>query len=177
MRALLTSALAVFLSTNARAEGISCWMRCHRPPKIQSANDVAQVLRPSPNPPVKFLARSAGILTTYLGKMLGIQGWRDYHLPANVRGTVVQAVGSSDGLYTIDLAIKQLTVDGRVVQLQRASFVRVEVLPFVRIGAPLPVCKDDEIRVSGELMWDADGFLEVHPKHAREIATVKYKSP
>jgi hypothetical protein len=104
--------------------------------------------------------------------MLGIQGWRNYHLPASVSGTVVQAVGSTDGFYTIDLAIQELTVDAQPVRLLRASFIRIEVLPLARKDPPLPVCKSEEVRISGKLTWDADGFLEIHPKHSNEIVIV-----
>lgn len=105
--------------------------------------------------------------------MLGVQGWRDYHLPARVNGLVVQSAGSSDGFYTIDLRIEQLTVKSQTVALVDVSFIRVEVLPWVREGAPLPVKKGDEVCVSGNLMWDGDGFLEIHPKRALEISKNK----
>ncbi|MGA9566046.1 MAG: hypothetical protein WBS19_11030 [Candidatus Korobacteraceae bacterium] len=108
-------------------------------------------------------------MTTYLGKILGIQGWRNYHLPAQVSGSVVQASGSTDGLYTIDLAIKQLTVGNKAVKLDSPRFIRVEVFPLVRNGAWLPVYKDNDLCVSGTLMWDADRFLEIHPKKAADI--------
>lgn len=165
----LATIVIILFSTPAWAEGIPCWIRCHCPRKILSANEVADALRPSSNRPLNCLARSTGILTTYLGKMLGIQGWRNYRLPARVSGKVVQAAGSSDGLYTIDLAIENLSVDGKPVRLSRPSFIRVEVFPLVRHGAPLPVCKDELVCISGKLMWDGDGFLEIHPKHPNEI--------
>lgn len=154
------------------AEGIRCWIRCNRPPDIKSSSDLPCALRRTSNPPLKLIARSTGILTTYLGKWLGIQGWRDYHLPATVTGEVVHAAGSTDAFYTIDVKIESLRVAGKQVQvIPGTSFIRIEVLPRARFGAPLRVCPDQPIRVSGKLMWDADGFLEIHPTLANDIQT------
>ena len=117
------------------------------------------------------------MLTTYAGKIMGIQGWKDYHLSAQVSGTVAQAVGSDDGLYTIDLKVKELSVGGKPVDLLHPSFIRVEVFPLVRIGAWLPVFEDDDLCITGALMWDADGFLEIHPKKASDILPHPAASP
>jgi hypothetical protein len=109
--------------------------------------------------------------------MIGIQGWRNYHLSASVSGRVVQAVGSSDGFYTIDLQIQTLAVGAQSVEPLHANFIRIEVLPTARRNAPLPVCKDEEIQISGKLMWDADGFLEIHPKHSDELVIIRPACP
>lgn len=166
----LIAALIVMLSARAYGEGIPCWIRCRCPPTIVSPADVPGALRRSSNPPVRFPARALGILSTYLGKMLGVQGWHDYHLVAKVTGKVVQSTWSSDGFYTIDLRIKQLQVKGQAVALpDPPRFIRIEVLPFVRIGAPLPASESAEICVLGKLTWDGDGFLEIHPSRAHDI--------
>ena len=166
----LIAAIVMTLGMPACAEGVHCWVRCHHPPDIKSAYDVSSVLRQRPNPPLSFIARSSGVVTTYLGKMLGIQGWRDYHLPARVNAKVVQAAGSTDLFYTIDLKIESLTVGGEDVRTpEGGSFIRVEVLPRVRVGARLPVQPDQSVCISGKLMWDADGFLEIHPNTAKQI--------
>jgi hypothetical protein len=169
MKSLLTITALIGLSTVAVAEGIPCWIRCRRPPKVQSGKDVPEILRLQANPPLKLLAKTSGLLTTYAGKFLGIQGWRDYHLSAVVVGTVVHAAGSTDGFYTIDLQMEEMSVNTEPVDLRRDSFIRIEVLPFVRKGAPLPVRRLQKIRAEGDLMWDADGFLEIHPKHSHDI--------
>jgi hypothetical protein len=170
---LLTIFLFAAPSTQTRAEGIPCWVRCHKPIAVHSAKDLPSALRRSSNSPLNRLDRTTGILTTYLGKMLGIQGWRDYHLSGTVSGAVVQCAGSSDGLYTVDVAIGQLTIQGQTVALVNSTFIRVEVFPWVRENAPLPVKNGDEVCVSGKLMWDGDGFLEIHPRHANEISKDK----
>ena len=153
------------MASNAAAEGIRCWISCHHPPKITSATDLPCLLRASENARLGWFARTSGVVTTYLGKMLGIQGWRDYHLLGTVKSRVVHAARSTDFLYTIDLRIEQLWVGGKPVTLAVGSkFIRAEVFPFVRMGTLLPVRENDEVCVSGELMWDGDGFLEIHPK-------------
>jgi hypothetical protein len=163
--------MAASLSIHLNAEGIPCWIRCRCPPRILTAADVSPSLRSSVNPSLRLVARGSGILTTYLGKLLGVQGWRDYHLAATVRGNVVHAAGSTDGLYTIDVQIDQLYLDSQPVRLGFSpAFIRIEVFPFARIGAPLPVRKNDPVCVSGKLMWDADGFLEIHPKRPSDFA-------
>jgi|SRR5579864_2541420 len=170
---LIIGLMAIWLCASASAEGVPCWLRCHHPPAKPSAETIACVLRGSSNPQLKLLARVTGLFTTYAGKILGIQGWKDYHLTAQVDGTVVQVAGSTDGLYTIDVSIKQLKVADRLVTLAHpSSFIRVEVFPFVRIGAHLPRHAKDSVCISGKLMWDADGFLEIHPQQAVQIQTV-----
>ena len=151
------------------AEGIPCWGRCHHPPKIGSAGAVPSVLRSSSNPKLNWVARTTGLFTTYAGKLLGIQGWKDYHLAAQTSDTVTHAAGSDDGLYTIDLQIRELRVGNEVVALSHVSFIRAEVFPLVRIGTQLPRKEGSEVCISGELMWDADGFLEIHPKRSGQI--------
>ena len=169
MKTLLTATFTVVLYLVALCKGVPCWIRCHHPPEIRDADQVFGNLRPSSNPPLDWLARSSGLLTTYAGKALGIQGWKDYHLPAQLGGTVVQAAGSTDGLYTIDVQIEGLMVADKLVNLMDPRCIRVEVFPLVRIGAHLPKHTGDLICVAGELTWDDDGFLEIHPRRSDQI--------
>jgi hypothetical protein len=169
---VLAASLMLF-SGRALAEGIPCWLRCHCPPKILTPEDVPARLRLSPNPPLRFLDRSTGILTTYLGKMLGIQGWRAYHLRVVAKGKVVHAAGSTDGLYTIDLGIEKLIVGQHALDPPaRPIFIRIEVFPLARFGAPLPVREGDQLCVRGPLLWDGDGFLEIHPKKPADFDSI-----
>ncbi len=168
--ASITCMVVLLLATVAWAGGIPCWLRCQHPPKNVTAANVTSVLRSKPNPPLDILARSTGILTTYLGKMLGVQGWRNYHVLATVDGPVVQAASSSDGFYTVDIAVRHFVLGSLPVRLGQDSYLRIEIRPWVRHGAPLPVSKNNVICISGALMWDGDGFLEVHPQKATDIA-------
>jgi hypothetical protein len=126
-------------------------------------------LRTTSNPKLNFLAHSTGILTTYLGKMLGIQGWRNYRMDARVSGSVTHASGSDDGFYTIDIEIDALNVNGASELGAKGRFIRVETLPWVRPGAPLPVKSQESVCIFGGLWWDADGFLEIHPRRSTDV--------
>ncbi|HEV2711395.1 MAG TPA: hypothetical protein VGU67_14355 [Edaphobacter sp.] len=108
-------------------------------------------------------------MTTYFGKMLGIQGWHYYQMDAKVSGRVTHAAGSDDGFYTIDIEIDELRVDGKYANNTTGKFIRVETLPWVRRGAPFPLKSQDSVCIFGGLWWDADGFLEIHPKNSRDI--------
>jgi hypothetical protein len=169
IRVLFLSLLALLLADAAWAGGIPCWLLCHHPPRTATPTTIASAMRAQPNPPLNVLARTTGLLTTYFGKMLGIQGWRNYHVHIVAGGAVVQAASSTDGFYTIDIAVKHLAVDGETIKFEHMSYIRAEVKPWVRRGAPLPVAKGDNVCVSGSLMWDGDGFLEVHPGRGSDI--------
>jgi hypothetical protein len=134
---------------------------------------MAPALRFTTNPPLTFLQRATGVVTTYCGKIWGIQGWRNYKLQAQVSGTVTHAAGSTDGLYTIDIMIMELTLNRQKVSILRPSFIRVEVFPLVRFGAPLPRNPGDDVCIAGGLYWDADGFLEIHPAKSRDVLVGK----
>jgi hypothetical protein len=171
-RLLIRSLIAIsfiVVGVPCRGEGVPCWAHCRHPPEIHDAADVGAELRSTSNPKLNFLAHSTGILTTYLGKMLGIQGWHNYHMDARVSGNVTHASGSDDGFYTIDIAIDGFVVDGQPATKAKGRFIRVEMLPWVRPGAPLPVGSGDPVCILGGLWWDADGFLEIHPRKSADM--------
>lgn len=169
IKVLFLVTIALLLANVAWAGGIPCWVLCHHPPRTVTPTTIAPLLRAQSNPPLNVLARTTGLLTTYFGKMFGIQGWRNYHVRVVATGAVVQAASSTDGFYTIDIAIQRLAVDGEEIKLEHQSYIRAELKPWVRRGAPIPVAKGDDVCVSGSLMWDGDGFLEVHPRSGSEI--------
>ena len=160
------------LTLAARAGHVPCWVRCHSPQKLSrplQPQEVSAVLRDKSNPPLSRAARYFGFLTTYLGKYLGIQGWRDYRMAAEADGRVEQQAGSTDGLYTIDLRLNSLTVAGSAIPLTRVSYLRIEVFPSAKRGAQLPVRVGDQLCISGKFMWDGDGFFEIHPRTGEDI--------
>jgi hypothetical protein len=165
----LLSCLAFSTATQLTANVIPCWTRCRHPPAITSAQQMAPALRSMSNPPLTFLQRATGVVTTYCGKIWGIQGWRNYQIKAQVSGIVTHAAGSTDGLYTIDVRITELTLNHQKVSISRPSFIRIEVFPLVRFGAPLPRYPDEDVCIAGGLYWDADGFLEIHPSKSRDV--------
>jgi hypothetical protein len=90
-------------------------------------------------------------------------------MAAKADGTVEQQAGSTDGLYTIDLRLNNLTVAGTPIPLAKVSYLRIEVFPSAKRGAQLPVKVGDQLCISGKFMWDGDGFFEIHPHTGRDI--------
>lgn len=155
----------------AHGSGIPCWLLCHHPPQFSIPMDVAAHVKDSPYPKLNFFARGVGLFSTYLGKYQGIQGWRGYQWRATVRGIVQQSVSSTDGFKTIDVRAEDILVNGEHLALGNGFFyMRVEVKPCVRRKFRLRNLAGHHVRISGRLMWDGDGFLEIHPALERDIA-------
>jgi hypothetical protein len=122
------------------------------------------------------LSRFAGFLTTplkYLSTAVnGPAAWRDTGCYAAGTGVPVRrGQHSTDGIYTVDVAIRDVKVDG--VAVPPGHYVRLEILPgrpshaSVRRRMPGP---DTLIHFSGPLVWDKDkdadhpnGHMEIHP--------------
>lgn len=78
---------------------------------------------------------------------------------------------STDGFWTIDLAVLDLNVQGAKAPLGR--FIRLEVIPGAAAHESVDnhlVTPNDVVRFSGPMMWDRDidadhphGHMEVHP--------------
>jgi hypothetical protein len=122
-------------------------------------------------------AKLAGFITTPLKYIStgfdGFAAWRDTGCNASGVGIPVRtAQHSTDGLYTVDVALRSAEVNGFKVPLP--AFVRLEVKPgrpahaSMRERLPQPT---DVIRFSGPLVWDkdkdcphhCDGHMEIHP--------------
>ena len=135
------------------------------PPALQLARD----LEPKPYGKVSCLARLVGFATTPL-KRLGILGWRDMGMDVIAVGDVQQAVFSTDHFLTVDLRLLDLIAGGQVIDLSPARYLRAEIcvrqleLPQARWPS-----EGGKARISGRLMWDGDGFLEVHPLRASDV--------
>jgi len=163
---ILLSALTV--SVDLKAQVFECWLACHNPPDL---NHVSKRLRSCSNPKLNWIARGTGIATTYLGKVWGIMGWRDYHTTARVSGRVTHAATSSDGLYTIDVEILRLFVGSKQIPLDSRRFIRIEVFPGARRLIQSDLIENQDVCVTGKFMWDGDGFFEIHPKSGDLIQT------
>lgn len=142
-----------------------CWLLCHCPPHIVSAGDAVGRLRETANRRLRGFARVAGILTTPLAKNIGIRGWRDYCLDVEVTGQVWQVARSWDGYETVDIALERFGSAGDPANLVagRHKFIRLELRRAVRKGMRRNPAPGDRVEVRGHLLWDGDGFLEVHP--------------
>lgn len=126
-----------------------------------------------PAPKVGLLAAITGVGTTPF-KCLGIQGWKDYQMCAEARGAVVQHRTSSDGFLTVDLRLDALAVNGEPVPLPATRFLRLEIFRGkVSIKEARLADKDSEVIVHGKLVWDYDGWFEIHPQKNADIRLAK----
>jgi hypothetical protein len=105
----------------------------------------------------------AFLLTPF--KRLGISGWNDYCLQIELSGVAVQSRRSTDGFQTVDIRILQANDS----HWRSGSYIRVEVMPSVRRGLVHIPKVGDSYRIKGEVVWDGDGWLEVHPWAASDI--------
>jgi len=140
-----------------------------RAPKLESPQAAANHLRRKPNFRIPWIHRYLVSLLTTRFKKVGIVGWTDYCVEACAVGAVVHADRSADGFYTVDLALDSFAVQGQETVLDKPRFVRAEIRGPARKQATLVLRRGGSARICGELKWDHDGFLEIHPRHATQV--------
>jgi len=123
------------------------------------------------NDSVSNFAADIGAITTGF-KKLGILGWKDIGMSARVIGKVIQTKKSTDAFYTVDIAISELYLNDDLLALDCQMYIRVEICLKKLKSKPLPV-KGSKVDISGRLVWDGDGFLEIHPTRAEHVALIK----
>ena len=144
----------------------------HCPPTINHPQDIACQLRTSVNPKLCPLDRFSGIVST-AGKRLGISGWSDLGYDGEVTGTVLQAAKSTDQFYTVDIKVETLRIDGATGTCDRERYLRAEIcLCNVDLRKNERPCPGDEVRMRGRMVWDGDGFVEIHPRSRDEVRTL-----
>jgi len=145
-----------------------------RPPKRLALQWAALVCDPAgtieqlshePQPALGWLSRAVAFLTTPF-KRLGISGWKETGCTAAAQGAPVRdAQHSTDGFWTIDLALASFVIGGQTASPGR--FIRIEVEPGTRahdVCAATRVVKGAAVLLSGPVVIDTDGpFLEIHP--------------
>jgi hypothetical protein len=92
-------------------------------------------------------------------KAMGVQGWKDFHLHARARGHVMQHEVSSNGYRTVDLRLVSLTVDNVRIHWRGTRYMRVAILDET----------NKLLRVEGKLVWDEDGWFEIHPESTGDV--------
>lgn len=147
----------------------------HRP--VCSAAAEAANFQDRSKPRLNSLDRFSGFLTTPFKHLFTSfdwpSGWRDTGCDAWGTGSpVCPAQHSTDGLYTIDIAIRDAWVNGEKVPDGR--FIRLEVLPGTQAHKELAGRRPqptDLIEFRGPLIWDRDrkdgfpdGHMEIHPR-------------
>ena len=135
-------------------------------PVCDAAATLAMLSR-APQPALSWLGRALAFLTTPF-KRLGISGWKETGCPSAGRGVPVRdAQHSTDGFWTIDVALSALAVGGMPADLSRPGFLRLEVEPGTaahRVCAARPIGPATPLGFGGAVVIDEDGpFLEVHP--------------
>jgi hypothetical protein len=105
--------------------------------------------------------------------MAGIQGWRNYGLGVSVEGDIRQVAHSLDGMTTLDLEVGRLSMGVEVSPPILHRFLRVELFGSVLRSAKTRLVAGDRVQIYGRLMWDGDGFVEVHPSAAADIHVLR----
>lgn len=133
---------------------------------------VFRVLRDRPNDALSWFDRLVAVLTTPF-KRLGISGWTPTGCAALARGVAVRdAQHSTDGFWTIDLSLSELTIGSLAAPAGR--YLRVEVEPGTAahdVCAKSRIERGARIEVGGEVVIDEDPprFPEIHPDAQFEL--------
>src|ERR1700719_3376921 len=101
-------------------------------PGVCDAVRTIGMLSLSPQKPLSWFDRFVAFLTTPF-KFLGISGWKETGCDARAAGRPVRdAQHSTDGFWTIDIALASFAIGGSAADPTLRRFVRVEVEPQTR---------------------------------------------
>jgi len=172
--ARLLAALAGLATVAALDTGCTCvaisnheWAG-HYPPKISRPEDIAENLRRSVNGRIKF-SGSAGYFTIQF-KRIGIFGWRDLGYDGEITGKVKQTIKNSDQFYTVDMKLETFQINGKNMPLTGGRYLRAEVcLCEVKLAENDLPKAGEKVWMRGRMVWDGDGFVEIHPRNAAEV--------
>ncbi len=150
-------------------------------PIVCDPSGTAARLSTSPQKPLSWFDRWIAWFTTPF-KFCGISGWEETGCEADASGRPVRdAQHSTDGFWTIDVALETFAIGATPADLSRPKFLRLEVEPETRAHA---VCVGTRVRegmllsFGGPVVVDTDGpFLEVHPEDDFAIASAQVPSP
>jgi hypothetical protein len=132
------------------------------------------MLSEAPQKALSWFDRAIAFLTTPF-KFLGISGWKETGCDAQAAGAPVQdAQHSTDGFWTIDVALSSFVIRGSAAGPTPPKFVRVEVEPRTRahdVCAAQRILAGTALAFGGPVVIDTDGpFLEVHPDSDFQIS-------
>jgi hypothetical protein len=141
----------------------------HEPMRVRAvacdAAGTVTLLSTEPQEALGWFSRFIAFLTTPF-KRIGISGWKETGCGGEGSGRPVrEAQHSTDGFYTIDVALEELRVGAEGAPLSR--YLRLEVEPGTRaheVCSKTPVRQGILVTFGGALVIDTDGpFLEIHP--------------
>lgn len=173
---LLLVSVALVLPACVAPHYSNCQIIGAKPCQISKPSQVEFCLDHQPSKPVGFVAAITGCVTTPF-KCIGIFGWTDYGYNAEATGKVVQARLSSDRFFTVDLMLKHLNVGNAAVSEACCRFIRAEVYQG---NTPVPKGVRDlsapTVLIRGKLVWDGDGYLEIHPERAGDYRVISSRA-
>lgn len=140
-------------------------------PKINRPEDIAEHLRQSVNGKVGGFARARSFLFVPF-KRIGIVGWSDLGYDGEITGVVKQTAKSTDQFYTVDMKLETLQIDGRSIPLDDERYLRAEIcLCDVKLSEKDRPKAGETVWMRGRMVWDGDGFVEIHPRSEAEVKT------
>ncbi len=147
----------------------------HEPMRVRAvacdAAGTVALLSKEPQDALGWFSRFIAFLTTPF-KRIGISGWKETGCTGEGTGRPVRdAQHSTDGFYTIDVALQALTLGAEDAPAGRC--LRLEIEPGTRaheVCARGPVRQGKLVSFGGALVIDTDGpFLEIHPDAQFEV--------
>jgi hypothetical protein len=180
----LISYIVVFVLTILRCIIYPCPLS-NEVPKISSIQGIIDNLRQTVNEKLTWFNRAASLFTTPFKETGFSNSWDEYDFWLMAKGEVQNVAYSWDGFETIDIKLINITVFKSETALQNADlidetsiplmgkFIRIEVRPNVLLACnmPQPIVAETMI-FKGQLLWDRDGFLEIHPKYGGDLVVV-----
>ena len=161
---LTTVAVGCVCSANSNRQ-----LTGEKPPAISRPQEIAAHLRRSVNPEVRAFGRAAGFLYMPF-KRFGISGWTYLGYDADVVGLVQQTAKSTDQFYTVDMKLETLEIDHLNIPLADERYLRAEIcLCDAKLSADERPRVGDKVWMRGRMVWDGDGFVEIHPRAAAEV--------
>src|SRR5947207_7026437 len=142
-------------------------------PKISQPEDIAKNLRQNVNGEVGGFLRVAVFFFAPFMR-LGIQGWTDLGYDGEVTGLVKQTAKSTDQFYTVDMKLETLQIDGENIPLTGDRYLRAEIcLCEVKLAKKDRPKVGEKVWMRGRMVWDGDGFVEIHPRNASEVGSAR----
>ena len=138
-----------------------------RSPHFLSELDIIANLSTVQPPRISKFDKFIGFYTVGF-KKVGIFGWKHIGYSVCTTGKIVQSTKSSDHFLTIDIIIDSISINGRHFTVDGNKYIRTETCLAKIIMNEIPT-NHQRVRISGTLMWDGDGFLEIHPNKNTDI--------
>jgi hypothetical protein len=180
----LISFIVVFVLTILRCMVFPCPLS-KEVPVINSTQDIIDNLRQTVNEKLTWFNKASSLFTTPFKETGFSNSWDEYDFWLMAKGEVRNVAYSWDGFETIDIKLLKITVFTNKMILQNADFsdetsiplmskyIRIEVCPEVLLACNMPKPMIDNTMIfKGQLLWDRDGFLEIHPKYGGDLALV-----